>query len=236
MNTRPSISFVLPMFNERDGIHRAVDTVRLLAVKLTDDYEIVVVDDASTDGCGDIVEAMAARADDIRFHRLRRNTRFGGAFAKGFKVAVKDLVVYIDSDIPARPDDILASVLSMGDAGVVTACSNVAKGDSARRRLMSYIYNLTVRCLFGLDLHDINSGCKIVRRELVEDLEFVSTSPLVDVELFLHARRKGATVKQFPLVFVPRSSGRSYISRLPVVLATLRDMLKVKVRSMRVRR
>ena len=233
MNVKPSISFVLPMFNERDGIQRAVHTVRLLAGELADDYEIIVVDDASTDGCDDIAEAMAADADDIRLYRLQKNTKFGGAFAKGFKTAAKDVIVYMDSDIPAGPDDIRASVLSMGDADIVTACSKVRKGDDLRRRLMSYIYNLMVQCLFGLNVRDVNSGYKIVKRTLIEDLDFISTSPFVDVELFLHARKKGATVRQFPLVFVRRVSGRSRVATLPVVFATLRDMLKVKVRSMR---
>ena len=235
MNVKPSISFVLPMFNESDGIQRAVDTVRHLAKELSDDYEIIVVDDASTDGCGDIVEAMAAHADDIRLHRLQKNTKFGGAFAKGFKVAAKDLIIYMDSDIPAGPDDIRASVRSMGDADIVTACSKVTKGDDVKRKLMSGIYNFMVERLFGLNLRDINSGYKIVKRALIEDLHFVSNSPFVDVELFLHARKKGATVRQFPLVFVPRTSGRSYISRLPVVFATLLDMVRVKALSMRAR-
>jgi len=73
----------------------------------------------------------------------------------------------------------------------------------------------------------INSGYKVVRRDLVRDLEFISKSPFVDAELFLHAIRKKATVRQYPLVFKTRTAGKSYIASFPIILATFRDMIKV---------
>ena len=217
-----SVSFVLPMFNERDNIENAVDMIRSLAGEITGDYEIVVVDDASTDGCGEIVREMAARDGRVRFFRLERNSKFGGAFAKGFKQAEKDVIMYMDSDMPVSVADIKESFALIKDADIVNGYSRVKKGETARRKVISGVYNFLVRTLFGLDIRDINSGYKIVRRRAVNGIDFVSRSPFVDVELFLHAKKKNCRISQFPLIFNPREGGTSHIARFPVIWATFR--------------
>jgi len=227
---RLSISFVMPMYNEKDNIAVTIDKVVMAARELTDDREIIVVDDGSTDGSGDIVDDLAKRDRTIRSFRLKENTKFGGAFAEGFRQASKDVIMYMDSDMPVGIDDIRKSFPLIRDAAIVTGYSKIKKGDTLKRKFISSVYNLMVRFLFGLDVKDINSGYKIVRRDFVKDLKFISKSPFIDVELFLHAKKKKAEVIQFPLIFNSRTGGKSYIARLPVILATFRDMFKVWVR------
>lgn len=224
-----SISFVLPMFNERDNIEDTIRKIKSVAEELTSDYEIVIVDDASSDGCRDIVRTLAEQDDTIRLFRLERNSKFGGAFAKGLVEARKDIILYTDSDMPVRTKDIQESIFLIADVDIVTGYSKVKKGDTVGRKIISSVYNFAIQILFGLNIKDINSGYKIIKRDVVDDIEFVSRSPFVDVELFLHARRKGCKVHQFGLVFHPRSGGKSYISRFPVLWATFIDMLKVKL-------
>jgi glycosyltransferase involved in cell wall biosynthesis len=221
------------MYNESANIRASIESLKAIASKLTDDYEIVVVDDASADNSADIVDAMAGEDNTIRLLRLEENTMFGGAFSEGFKSAVKDVIMYMDSDMPVSEEDIRESFPLINDADIVTGYSKVKKGDTVKRKIISGGYNFLVQTLFGLNVKDINSGYKIVRRSLIEDIEFVSRSPFVDVELFLHARKKGGRVKQFPLVFKTRPGGKSYIARLPVILATFSDMLKVKFLSLK---
>ncbi len=228
MKNNPSVSFVLPMFNERDNIERTLNTVISVAGELAVEYEIIVVDDASSDGSGDIVERMSRDDASIKLYRMEKNTMFGGAFAEGFKRATKDVILYMDSDLPVSTEDIKGSFLLIDGNDIVTGYSKVNKGDTARRKIISGVYNLIVQTLFGLDIKDINSGYKIVKRDVVRDAEFVSRSPFVDVELFLHAARKGSRIKQYGLVFHPRSGGRSHIARLPVIWATFKDMIKIR--------
>jgi len=224
-----SISFVLPMFNEKDNIETTVGKLQNLAGELTDDYELVVVDDASTDGCSDIAEKMAVEDKRIKLFRLKENSKFGGAFAAGFKNSTKHVIVYTDSDMPVSRDDILKSFPLIEEYDIVTGCSKIRKGDSLRRKAISGVYNLLVQTLFGLNVKDINSGYKIVRRDLIKDLRFFSKSPFVDVELFIHAKRKGGRIKQFPVIFNSREGGISHISHMSFILATFIDMIKVKV-------
>ena len=119
------------------------------------------------------------------------------------------------------------------NADIVTGFSRVRKGDNLRRKTISTIYNFMVQILFDLNIMDINSGYKIVRKSLVNDLSFISRSPFIDVELFLHARKKNGKVLQYPLIFHSRTGGKSYISRLPVIWATFVDMMKVKIASVK---
>jgi len=231
MEKRLSVSFVMPMYNESDNIRKTIENITLVAREIADDHEIVVVDDGSTDDSAGIVAGLAENNTAIRCFRLEKNTKFGGAFARAFYEARKDVIMYMDSDMPVSIGDIRESFPLIYEADIVTGYSKINKGDTVKRKIISAVYNLIVQLLFGLYIADINSGYKIVRRDLVKDLRFISLSPFIDVELFLHARRKNGEVRQFPLIFNPRSGGKSYIARFPVIAATFRDMIKVWMNS-----
>lgn len=227
--TRYNISFVLPMFNEAENIEDTIRKVTALAGEICADYEIVVVDDASTDGSGDIVDKAGETDKHVKSLRLKKNTKFGGALKYGLKNAAKDIVVYTDSDLPAKLEDIKKALELLDGADIVTAYSLVIKDASLKRIIMSKVYNFLVRLLFGLKLRDINSGLKIYKREVVSPLELMSNSPFVDVEIFAEARKRGFKIKQYGLIFDLRTKGTSTISRLSVVARTFWDMLAYKV-------
>ena len=231
MEKKYSISFVLPMFNESDNIERTICMLEDLAGKIADDYEIVIVDDASTDTSASIVEGISGEDSTVKLLRMDKNTKFGGAFAKGFKNASKDIILYVDSDLPVGEEDIKESLPLIEEADIVTGYSKVKKGDTLKRKVISGVYNFIVEVLFSLRVKDINSGYKVVKRSLIEDLDFISHSPFVDVELFLHAKKRGARIKQYPLIFNERTAGKSYISSIPMIWATFTDMIKVKFHS-----
>lgn len=228
-NNKLSVSFVLPMFNEEANIEKTITTLKSIAGNLTGDHEIVIVDDASTDGSAALVKRLSEADSSLKLYCLKENTKFGGAFAEGFKRASKDVIIYMDSDLPVGVEDIKASFPLIAEADIVSGYSKVKKGDTIKRKFISFVYNLMIQTLFGLNIKDINSGYKIVRRDLVKDAAFVSRSPFVDVELFIHAKKKNGRIKQYPLVFISREGGTSHIARLPVILATFRDMLKVRL-------
>ena len=101
-----SVSFVFPMYNEAENIGLTVNRASALAADMADDYEIVIVDDASTDGSGAVADSLAAADPRIKSIRLGRNTKFGGALKEGLRTASKEVVIYTDSDFPAKEDDI----------------------------------------------------------------------------------------------------------------------------------
>lgn len=220
-----SVSFVFPMFNEAENIAQTIRRASALGQALAGDYEVIVVDDASTDGSGDVVDRLAAADAHIRSVRLKTNTKFGGALNEGLKAASKEIVIYTDSDFPAKEEDIRKALDILDEADVVTAYSLVIKDSSLKRIIMSKVYNFLVRTLFGLRLRDINSGLKIYKKKVLQGLDLRSRSPFIDVEIFVEAAKRGFIIKQYGLIFELRTGGVSSISRLNVVARTFRDML-----------
>jgi glycosyltransferase involved in cell wall biosynthesis len=213
------------MFNEAENIGQTIRRASSVAKELSADYEIVVVDDASTDGSGDVVDKMAAADAHVRSIRLKKNTKFGGALNEGLKAASKEVVIYTDSDFPAGEKDIKMALDMLENADVVTAYSLVIKDASLKRIIMSKVYNFLIRLLFGLRLRDINSGLKIYRKKVLEGLDLRSRSPFIDVEIFVEAMKRGFRISQYGLIFELRTKGESNISRFSVVARTFRDML-----------
>jgi len=220
------ISFVFPMFNEADNIEDTIRVTTDLAKEICDDYEIVVSDDASTDNSADIVDTLVRKDSHIKLIRLKKNTKFGGALKAGLENASKELVLYVDSDLPVRQDDIKKMLELLDSADVVTAYSLVIKDASLKRIMMSKGYNFLVRLLFGLKLRDINSGIKIYKKQAIEGLRLISRSPFIDAEIFSEIEKRGGRIRQYGLVFELRTKGRSTISRPAVVLRTFWDMIR----------
>ena len=223
-----NISFVFPMFNEAENIQETIRRTTLLAAEICDDYEIVIVDDASTDGSADMVDKLAYGDKHIRSIRLKFNTKFGGALKEGLKSASKDIVVYTDSDLPAKEEDIKKALELLDGCDIVTAYSLILKDASIKRIIMSKGYNFLVHLLFGLKILDINSGLKIYKRKVLEGLDLKSRSPFIDVEIFAEAIRRGFTIKQYGLIFDLRTLGQSSISRMSVVARTFWDMFRYR--------
>ena len=223
-----NISFVLPMYNEEANITETLRRLTVLANEIAADYEIVVVDDASKDRCGDIVDGLAGKDPHIKSIRLKINTRFGGALRVGLKNASKDIVIYMDSDFPAKEEDIKRGLRLLDGADIVTAYSLALKDSSLKRILMSKVYNSLVQFLFDLNIRDINAGLKIYKRQALEGLELRSTSPFIDVEIFQEAAKRNFRIRQYGLVFELRIKGKSTISKAGVVARTFWDMLLYK--------
>jgi glycosyltransferase involved in cell wall biosynthesis len=223
--SKPNISFVLPMFNEADSIEDTLGRVGKLGSEISSSYEIVVADDASTDGGAGVVRRLAARDSRIKLIRLDKNTKFGGALKVGLMAASKGIVIYTDSDLPAKEEDIKKALELLETADIVTAYSLVVKDLRLKRVIMSRGYNFLVRTLFGLSLKDINSGLKIYRRKIFDGMKLISESPFIDVEIFVEAMKRKAKIVQYGLVFEMRSKGHSSISRLGVVARTFWDMI-----------
>lgn len=223
-----SISFVMPMYNEGPIIADTMKKVTQLAKELTDDYEIIIVDDGSSDGGSIIVDILAEKDPHIKAEHLKKNTKFGGALKRGLKRAQKEVIIYTDSDLPIQGQDIKGGLGLLDECDIVTGYSKVKKGESLKRIIISKAYNFLIQLLFKTNIKDINAGFKIYKRKVFENMKLISDSPFVDVEIFIRAMRRNFVIKQYPLIFKHREKGKSYISRLPVIFKTIMDMLKFK--------
>ena len=224
-----SVSFIIPMYNERKTIENTIKELALIAEKLTDDHEIIIADDGSSDGCGLIADRTAQKFPYIKVLHLEKNTKFGGALRAGLNEAKKEVIIYTDSDLPISFSDIKGALSMLGECDIVTAYSSIRKGENLRRIIMSKVYNFLIQSLFRTNIKDINSGFKIYKRKIFGDIKLISNSPFIDVEIFIKAMRKNYIIKQYPVIFKHRERGKSYIARPAVVLKIIMDMLKFYV-------
>ena len=224
-----SVSFVIPMYNEKEAISDTIEKLIPVAESISKDYEIVIADDASLDGSCAVVEAISKKNSNIRLVRLEKNTKFGGALNLGIKSARKEIIIYTDSDLPVEFSDLREALKLIDKNDIVTGYSKIKKGETVKRIIISKVYNFLIQLFFNTGIKDINSGFKIYKRKVFKEIELASNSPFIDVEIFVKAMRKGFTVGQYPLIFRNRKKGKSNISRPDVIFATFFDMLKFRI-------
>lgn len=219
-----SITFFFPMWNEAEQIHQTVAAAIEAGERLRDegeveDYEILIVDDASTDATGALADGLAAAEPRIRVVHHPENRKLGGSLKTGFQEARGSLVLYTDADLPFDLLDVVKAIrlLRIYEADVVSAYRFDRTGEGPRRLLYSYAYNHLVQVALGLRLRDVNFAFKLVRREVLEKVELRSEGSFIDVELLARAEAAGFRIIQFGVDYFPRSRGVSTLSSWPVI-------------------
>lgn len=227
--SRPTVSFVIPMYNEELNIDHAIDAAVEALEKHSSDYEIVIVDDASTDSSPAMVERRAAANPRIRMLRHERNRKLGGSLKTGFAAASKDLVLYMDADLPFDPDVVGRAIRAMQITGadVIAGYRLDRTIEGVRRTIYSYVYNALIGVLFGWPHRDINFSFKLMKREVLRAIELKSEGSLIDAELIVKAKNRGFTIQQIGLDYFPRVRGTSHLSSPKVILKILRELVQL---------
>lgn len=223
---RPSISVVVPMFNEEESIAHALALATEALEAHAGGHEILVVDDASTDRSAEIVRELAARDPRIRLLRHERNRKLGGTLRTGFAAARMDLVLYMDADLPFDPRETGRALRAMELTGadMIAAYRHDRTTEGIRRTIYSYLYNALIGMLFGWPHRDVNFSFKLMRREVLEAVELRAEGSLISAELLVKARNLGFLIQQIGMDYFPRTRGRSTLSSLGVVATILREL------------
>jgi glycosyltransferase involved in cell wall biosynthesis len=221
--TLPSLSFVFPMYNEIGNIENCVAQALATGRKITSNLEIVVVDDASTDGGGALADHLAERHPGLKVLHHVKNRKLGGALRTGFAAATKEWIVYIDSDLPIDMDDTLRAVPLTRNADMVIG-NRHGRAEGFKRELMSFTYNRLIRVLFGLKVRDVNFAFKLFRRAILDHLLLQSEGSFIDAELLIETQRAGYTIAEIPIRYRPRVAGVSTLASSSVVRTILREM------------
>ena len=229
-----SITIFFPAWNEEDYVERAVLAASEAGQQLIDSgevgtYEVLVIDDASTDATGAIADKLAAADPRVRVVHHETNRKLGGSLKTGFANAVGELVLYTDCDLPFDMAAVAKAVrlLRIYDADVVSAYRLDRTGEGPRRVVYSYLYNHLVRLVLGLQLRDLNFACKLVHRRVLDRAELVSEGSFIDVELLARAHRLGFHIVQFGVDYFPRTRGVSTLSSWPVIFKLLSEMAEL---------
>ena len=216
------ISAVIPAFNEEGSIEASVAGVCSALGRLAGRYEVIVVDDGSSDRTASIVEGLAAGNAAVRLIRHPENRGYGKALSDGFAAAAYSHVFFTDADLQFDMAE-LGGLLPLAAGNDLVCGYRVQKKYSFGRRVSSLCYNLLVRLVLRPGVRDVNCAFKLMKKEALAALNPRSSGFFVSAELLARARRLGYKVAEAPVSHFPRPSGESKV-RPAHVLGTLREM------------
>ena len=229
------LSIFFPMWNEEQYIHRAVRAAKEICDQLVadaeiGDYELIVVDDASTDRTAEYADALVAADPRIRVVHHERNRKLGGSIKSGFAAATGDVVLYTDADLPFEMIELVRAlrVLRNYEADMVSAYRLDRTGEGLRRAVYSWVYNWLIQLAFGTRLRDINFAFKLCRRRVLDAVTLSSEGSFIDAELVIRAQRAGFTILQIGVDYFPRTRGVSTLSSLGVIRTMLSELLRLR--------
>lgn len=227
----PSISLVLPALNEAENIAATVDDCVQTLERVAQDYEIIVVDNDSTDNTADIVRELQAENPRVKLiHQPIRG--YGSAIWTGLKAATLEVVGWRDSDTQYRTTDIVPMLKALDEHDVIVG-HRVHRKDPSHRLLFAFMWNLINRTLFGFIAHDMDCGCKIFRREVVETLDIKATGAVFNIEFLVQAKRAGFRVGEVSISHLPRHAGENTGGSFRVILRAMREVLRLRWRLLR---
>src|SRR6478736_5118560 len=209
------LSIFFPMWNEEAYIHRAVLAAteiceQLMAEKEIGNYEVIVIDDASTDLTGRYADELTETDTHFRVVHHDHNRKLGGSIKSGFAAATGDLVLYTDADLPSEMLELVRAirVLRTYEADMVSAYRLDRTGEGVRRAVYSWVYNWLIQLSFGTRLRDVNFAFKLCRRTVLDRVVLCSEGSFIDAELVIRTRKAGFAIAQIGVDYFPRTRGR----------------------------
>lgn len=218
------LSAVIPAFNEIESLQAVVDELEEVLRRTGRSFEVILVDDGSTDGSGDWIEDRARRDPCVHGVLLERNVGQSGALAAGLRHASGDIILTLDADGQNDPASIPQLLNALETADVVSGVRE-RRADSWRRRVSSKIANSVRRAVIGDTISDVGCSLKAYRREALEDLPL-----FVGAHRFLPAlcQFRGARVAEVPVLHRPRRNGVSKYGVGNRLFRGLRDLFGVR--------
>ena len=224
-----SISVFFPAYNDEASIASLVNDALAVLPSLTDDFEVIVVDDGSTDNTAAVLDELARADGRVRVVRHESNRGYGGALRTGFASATKELVFYTDGDgqYDVREITLLRPLLAEG-VDIVNGYK-IKRADAWQRRALGAAYNRLAHLLFSIPIRDVDCDFRLIRRRAVEAVELVSSSGSICVELVHKLHRAGCVFAEAPVHHYPRAHGRSQFFTLRRVGRTALDLLSLRL-------
>jgi len=223
----PGLTLFFPAYNEEEIIEKTVLDALRVGASMTDDYEVIVVDDGSSDGTVAAVEAVAASDPHVRVVRHGRNRGYGAALRSGFQEASKAYVFFSDADGQFDLAEV-ARLVAQTDSAPVVVGYRIKRNDPPHRLFIAKTYNLIVRAVFGLRVRDIDCAFKLLKREVLSRVSLESNGAFISSELLIKLRRAGVPIVECGVNHYPRTTGYSKGAGFTVILKTIRDIYRLR--------
>jgi glycosyltransferase involved in cell wall biosynthesis len=211
--TMPSLSVFFPCYNDAATIGGLIAAADVVASRFTDDYEIIVVDDASIDASRQVLHELQSKYSRLRVVHHTRNRGYGGALRSGFAHATKDLVFYTDGDGQYDVFDLERLLPIMQDGIDVVNGYKIVRRDPAYRVVVGALYLHIMRLLFNFHVRDVDCDFRLLRRSVFEAIELHHNSGVICVEMVKKLERAGFRFAEYPVHHYERVHGASQFFR-----------------------
>ena len=228
MATRPSLSMFFPAYNDAGTIASLVITSVKVAATLTDDYEVIVVNDGSKDDTAKILDELARiYPTHVRIVHHPVNRGYGGALRSGFAAATKDLVFYTDGDGQYDPSEVTVLWSEMKEGVDWVNGWKISRSDPMHRIIIGRVYHHFVKLLFGLKVRDVDCDFRLMRRRIFEVVRLEKNSGVICLEMMKKFQDAGFRVAEHPVHHYHRAHGQSQFFNFRRVARTLLDVMKL---------
>jgi hypothetical protein len=222
----PSVSFVLPAFNEEENIEKAVADTVAVAERHCSVYEVIVVDDGSTDRTAELVSECMDRHSQVRLVRHASNQGYGQALRSGFAAAELDYVFATDADNQFDMNE-LPLLLGWADQADVVAGFRRVRQDPFIRRANAWAWNRLVRTLFCVPVRDVDCAFKLYRREALAAVDIETGGAMIATEIMVKLARRGAAIVEVGVTHLPRTAGTPTGANVRVIVRALRELWRI---------
>jgi glycosyltransferase involved in cell wall biosynthesis len=225
--SRPSLSIFFPAYNDAGTIASMALIAHMTAEKLTDDYEVIVVDDGSPDHTGELLDDMAMRLPWLKVVHHPINRGYGAALRTGFATAAKELVFYTDGDAQYDPREMAQLYAALRPDVDFVNGYKIGRSDPLHRKVIGKVYHWFVRFAFRLRLRDVDCDFRLMRRSVFDRVQLTRSSGVICVELMKKVQDAGFRVAQVPVHHYHRTYGKSQFFNFPRVARTLVDLTRL---------
>jgi glycosyltransferase involved in cell wall biosynthesis len=227
---KPSIVIFFPAYKDEGTIEIVAKKSLKVLSDIASEYKVIIVDDGSPDRSGEIADRLAAQYPEITAVHHERNLGYGAALKTGFKHSLDyDWICFTDGDNQYDVNELyhLSKLFHHYDLIVTFRYTKIY---GTLRIFTSYMYNLIIRSLFKSNLRDHNCGLKVIRSNVIKEMEIISSSAFIGAEIIINAMVKGYPIGEAGIKTYPRTFGQSSVMSLRHITSSIRDMFRVYVK------
>ena len=218
------ISLFLPTYNEEEVIAQTIKKSDKILKKIAAKYEILVVNDGSTDDTAKVVKKLIEKNDNIRMITHDPNRGYGGALKSGLKESKYSHISFIDSDGQFDYSEIDKFLPYLGQFDLVIGY-RLDRQDNILRKLNALLWKLWVWLLFGLWVKDIDCGFKVVKDDVVDNITLSTESAFTEAEFLIRAKQQGFSFKQVGVHHYPRTVGTATGADFKVIFKAVKESI-----------
>jgi glycosyltransferase involved in cell wall biosynthesis len=227
LGSNKGISVFFPAYNDGGTIASMVLSAILVLQSLTDDCEVIVVNDGSSDYTKDILDELERQYEVVRVVHHERNKGYGGALQTGFATASKDFIFYTDGDAQYDVRDLPLLWEQMQDGVDLVQGYKISRSDPLHRVIIGRIYHWLAKLAFGLRLKDVDCDFRLMRRSIFDKVHLKSDSGVICVEMMKKIQDAGFAISEAPVHHYHRAYGRSQFFNLRRIFRVARDLSKL---------